>query len=170
MEDQWSVPAGDLATGLLFVALWRLTSGSTKATSEVTSILLGSAGWRKRKWRNIFWNIKILCLEFGLQNHKNMQNLHASKNFTSFVFISHPSSECCQDGIFIQECYLIPGSAWGDYEFLLLTLSLSGSWKHKRNIILCQLTKVVSCPILWLGWGWVCYLLLEKSKRITQEG
>lgn len=37
----------------------------------------------------------MLCLEFGLQNHKNMQNLHASKNFTSFAFVSNPSSECC---------------------------------------------------------------------------
>lgn len=175
MEDQWLVPAGELATGMLCVALQRLTSGSTKVTSEVISILLGTAGWRKRKLRNISWNIKMLCLEFGLQNHKNIQNLHASENFTSFALISHPSSGCCWDGIScqicIQECYLIPGSAWGDYEFFLITISLSGSWKHKKNVILYQLTRVVSCAILCfrLAWGWVCYFLLDKSKRITQQ-
>lgn len=176
MEDQWLVPAGDLAAGLLCVALQRSTSGSTKVTSKVISVLLGSSGWRKRKLRNISWNIKMRCLEFGLQNHKNMQNLHASKNFTGFAFIFNPSSECCWDGISgqtfcIQECYLIPGSAWGDYECFLLTISLSGIWKHwKRNTIVCQLARVVSHAALYfgLGWGWVRFFLLDKSKRITQ--
>lgn len=171
MEDQWLIPNGDLATGLLCVALRRLTFGSTKVTCEVISLLLGSAGWRKRKWRNISWNTKILCLEFGLQNRKNMQNLHVRKNFTSFVFVSNPSCEYCWDGISgqifcIQTCYLIPGSAWRDHECFVLTISVGGSWKHKKNVILCQLTRLACHFKFWLGFSLVFFL--DKSKRITQ--
>lgn len=101
------------------------------------SFLLPKMKALMKKWRNISWNIKMICLEFGLQNHKNMQNLHASKNFTSFAFVSNPSSEYFWDGISsqtfcIQACYLIPGSAWGEYECFLLTISLSGSWSTRE--------------------------------------